>query len=170
MTLTDRPPSSPSRFDLKTRLFRSQSQFHTRLSKDSLPTPPETPISLFDIVHRPPSQNNVRIYRQNTGITLTFQSSANKDEKPHLLPSTEQRPPRPQTVPTSYEVKRGNKVYKVVVGYVSPFTSPLQRKELHLKTDGEMNLVIQRIKQQQDEQRASKPQVWLGVPSQPALK
>ncbi|CAM4852241.1 unnamed protein product, partial [Rotaria magnacalcarata] len=40
----------------------------------------------------------------------------------------------PQTAPTTYEVKRGGKIYKVVVGYVSPFTSPLQRQELHLKT------------------------------------
>jgi hypothetical protein len=131
-----------------------------------MPTRRTSPISQFEIIRRPPSQNHSRLYRQNTDIVSTFKSSSLREEKSF----NEQRSPsRPQTVPTApttYEVKRGGKIYKVVVGYVSPFTSPLQRKELHLKTDGEVDLVMQKLKQQQEKQRASKPQVWLELPSQ----
>ena len=172
LKLTDRPPSSPSRFDLKTRLLRSQSQYQIHSSTETISTRPKSPISLFEVVHRSPSQNNLRLHRQNTDLTSTFKSSSFREEKSQQQ-FNEQRSARPQTVPTTpttYEVKRGNKIYKVVVGYVSPFTSPLQRKELHLKTDREVDLVMQKIKQQQEKQRASKPQVWLELPSQSALK
>ncbi len=166
--LLDRPPSSPSRFDLKTRLYRSQSQYQSRPSVESIPDAVESPTTLFEIVHRPPSRNHVRLSRQNTDLLGAFRSSFFREDDKANEQLNKQRLVRPQTVPTAptiYEVKRGSKIYKVVVGYVSPFTSPLQRKELHLKTDGEVDVVLQEIKKQQEKQRASKPQVWLGVPS-----
>lgn len=172
MKLAERPPSSPSRFDLKTRHYRSQSQHQMYSLIEKTPEPPETPIGLFEIVHRPPSQNHVRFSRQNTDIpSISFKSSSFIDEKTYQKQqqqlNNKQKLLRPQTaipsVPTTYEVKRGSKIYKVIVGYVSPYTSPLQRKELHLKTDGEVNTVIKQIKEQQEKQRASKPQVWLGL-------
>jgi hypothetical protein len=174
LNMLDRPPSSPSRFDLKTRLFRSQSQYQIRSPPESVSPRSKSPISLFEIVHRPPSRNHVRLPRQNTDLVSTFKASSLREDRsqqqqqqhPQLRFKEQKPPPRPQTVPTTYEVKRGGKIYKVVVGYVSPFTSPLQRKELHLKTDGEVELVIKKIKQQQEKQRASKPQVWLELPSQ----
>ncbi|CAF4209340.1 unnamed protein product [Rotaria sp. Silwood2] len=171
LTLIDRPPSSPSRFDLKTRIFRSQSQRHVCPPTESVQTDSKSPRSLFEVVHRPPSQNHNQLNRQNTDLSSTFKSSSFKEDKNQ--PQQQFNKPklsRPQTVPTTYEVKRGGKVYKVVVGYVSPFTSPLQRQELHLKTDGEVDLVIQQIKQQQEQQRASKPHVWLGLPPSSTLK
>lgn len=170
LKLTDRPPSSPSRFDLKTRLYRSQSQHQLYSSIQTVPEPPETPMNRFDIVHRPPSQSHVRFYRQNTDLPSTLKSSSFVDEKTYQTQLIKQKFVRPQTVPTTYEVKRGSKIYKVIVGYVSPFTSPLQRKELHLKTNGEVDQVVKQIKDQQEKQRTSKPQVWLGLPPQSTLK
>jgi len=170
LKLTDRPPSSPSRFDLKTRLYRSQSQYQIRPSAESVPDRSEIPINRFEVIHRPPSQNLVRLFRQNTDLTAKFKSSSFREDKTQQQQSDKQKLVRPQTVPTTYEVKRGSKIYKVIIGYVSPFTNPLQRKELHLKTDGEVDLVMQQIKQQQEKQRASKPQVWLGLPPQSTLK
>jgi len=173
LKLNARPPSSPSRFDLKTRLYRSQSQYQIRPSTESVPDRSELPINRFEIVHRPPSQNLVRLFRQNTDLTANFKSSSFREDKIQQQQSDKQKLVRPQTVPTApttYEVKRGSKIYKVIVGYVSPFTSPLQRKELHLKTDGEVDLIMQQIKQQQEKQRASKPQLWLGLPPQSTLK
>jgi hypothetical protein len=174
--LTDRPPSSPSRFDLKTRLYRPQSQYQIHPPVESIPDRSESKISLFEIVHRPPSHNHVQLPRQNIDLTAKFKSSSFQEEKTQQKQQQQlnkQKPARPQTVPTAptiYEVKRGSKIYKVVVGYVSPFTSPLERQELHLKTDGEVDLITQKIKQQQEKQRASKPQVWIGLPSQSTLK
>jgi hypothetical protein len=63
------------------------------------------------------------------------------------------RPTSGPATPTMYQVKRGGKIYKVVVGYVSPFTSPLERNDLHLQTEGEIDAVVTKIKQQQDQQR-----------------
>ncbi|CAF3324694.1 unnamed protein product [Rotaria socialis] len=171
LKLADRPPSSPSRFDLKTRIFRSQSQYHMRSAQEVTPTRPRSPVSMFEIVHRPPSQINSRLNRQTSELSSTFKSpSLKEDNNSQQQQINQPKPPRPQTVPTTYEVKRGGKIYKVVVGYVSPFTSPLQRQELHLKTDGEVDLVIQKIKQQQEQQRLSKPHVWLGLPPTSTLK
>jgi hypothetical protein len=140
------------------------------------PTPDRaaSPLSLFEIVHRPPSQSHhAPLSRQHIDqSTVKFKSPSFQEEKSILQQSNQSKPPRPQSVPTTpttYEVKRGGKLYKVIVGYVSPFTSPLQRKELHLKTDGEVDLVIKKIQQQQEKQRASKPQVWLGLSSQTIL-
>jgi hypothetical protein len=174
LKLLDRPPSSPSRFDLKTRIYRSQSQYQLRSPSEPILSRPKSPISLFEVVHRPPSQNTSRLYRQTTDLTSTFKSSSLREIKnQQQQQSNEQKLIRPQTVPTvptTYEVKRGGKIYKVVVGYVSPFTSPLQRTELHLKTDGEVDLILRKLKQQQDQQRASKPQVWVGLSPQSTLK
>ena len=177
MKLIDRPPSSPSRFDLKTRLFCSQSQYQIRSHAEPAPGPAESASNLFEIVHRPPSQNHVRFPRQTLDPTTKFKSASLQFEKKGQELQTQfnpPRPPRPQIgpppTPTTYEVKRGSKIYKVIVGYVSPFTSPLQRKELHLKTDGEVDVVLKQIREQQEKQRASKPQVWLGLPPQSALK
>jgi hypothetical protein len=169
LKLIDRPPSSPSRFDLK-KLYRSQSQYQIHQPVQSEST------KLFEIVHRSPSQSHIRLRRHKSDLTAKFKSSSFQEEKPQQQQqqSDKQKQTRPQTVPTvpaTYEVKRGGKIHKVIVGYVSPFTSPLQRKELHLKTDGEVDLVTKQIKQQQEKQRASKPQVWLGLsPSQLTLK
>ncbi|CAF0745649.1 unnamed protein product [Rotaria sp. Silwood1] len=171
LTLIDRPPSSPSRFDLKTRIFRSQSQHYVSPPTESVSTHSKSPKSLFEIVHRPPSQNRTQLNRQNTDLSSTFKSSSFKEDKNQSQQQfNKPKLSRPQAVPTTYEVKRGGKVYKVVVGYVSPFTSPLQRQELHLQTDGQIDLVIQQIKQQQERQRASKPHVWLGLPPSSTLK
>jgi hypothetical protein len=174
LKLINRPPSSPSRFDLKTRLYRSQSQYQIRTPVESIPDRLETPINLFEVVHRPPSQSLVRLHRQNTDLTAKFKSSSFREDKTQQKEqSDKQKLIRPQTVPTApttYEVKRGSKIYKVIVGYVSPFTSPLQRKELHLKTDREVDLVMQKIKQQQEKQQTSKPQLWLGLSPQSTLK
>jgi hypothetical protein len=132
-----------------------------------------SPLNLFEIVHRPPSQNHLHLSRPNLDpTTATFKSPSFQEDKKVLQQINQSKPARPQTVPTApttYEVKRGGKIYKVIVGYVSPFTSPLQRKELHLKTDGEVDSVIKKIRQQQEKQRASKPQLWLGLPSQSTL-
>ena len=171
LKMTDRPPSSPSRFDLKTRLFRSNSQHQFRPVSEPAPARPKSPVSLFEVVHRPPSQNHPRLYRPQTDGSPKFKSASFQNDKYQPLPS--QRPPRPETVPntpTTYQVKRGGKIYKVVVGYVSPFTSPLQRNELHLKTEGEVDLIMKQIQQQQEKQRAGVRQVWLGPESQSFLK
>jgi hypothetical protein len=174
LKLLDRPPSSPSRFDLKTRHFRSQSLYQMRPSIEPIPEPSKSPINLFAVVHRPPSQNHLKLPQKNAARASRFKSLSFQIQKtpPEALYNPP-KPPRPQTVPTTpvtYEVKRGNKIYKVIVGYVSPYTSPLQRKELHLKTEKEVNVVMQEIKQQQEKQRASKPQVWLGLPPPSKLK
>ena len=180
--MSNRPPSSPSRFDLKTRIFRSQS--HSLFSEyltppstatappppppqsasqptrpeapPSLPVPrPKSPVSLFEVVHRPPSQSQTRLLqRQHTAPTLSYKSSSFVEEKSSAMPGP--RPARPDTVPstpTTYQVKRGGKIYKVVVGYVSPFTSPLQRNDLHLKTEGEIEGIVKQIREQQHQQR-----------------
>jgi hypothetical protein len=170
LTLIDRPPSSPSRFDLKTRLHRSQSQYQIRPSTKSTPDRVASPLSLYEIIHRPPSQTPLPMHRSHIDQSIVkFKSSSFQEDKTVLQLSNQPKPFRPQTVPTvptTYEVKRGGKIYKVIVGYVSPFTSPLQRKELHLKTDGEVQSVVKKIQEQQEKQRASKPQVWLGLPTQ----
>ena len=173
LTLIDRPPSSPSRFDLKTRLYRSNSQHQIRPPSSADPEPAEPPLSLFEIIHRSPSRNLTRLPRQNADPTIAFKSASFQIETKPKQSSEPPRPPRPTTAPTApvtYEVKRGGKLYKVIVGYVSPFTSPLQRTELHLKTDGEVDVVIKKIREQQEKQRTSKPQLWLGLPPQSTLK
>ncbi len=166
LPLANRPPSSPSRFDLKTRVARppSQSAYHAHFEPPPTSVPSRT--SLFEIVHRPPSQNKIRPHRISTApVSISKSSSFNQQPQSSL-----EQKPRPRTTsalirqpPQTYEVKRGNKIYKVVVGYVSPFTSPLQRQELHLKTDGQIDGVMEQIKQQQIQQRASQPHVWLGL-------
>ncbi|CAF4248851.1 unnamed protein product, partial [Adineta steineri] len=173
LKMTDRPPSSPSRFDLRKRMASSQSQFYTRPPSASDLTSTNTSISRFEIIHRPPSQNRIHISQTNTDVSSIFKSSSLDDEKVQLL-QPQQKPDKPRlirprtstTIPT-YEVKRGSKIYKVVVGYVSPYTSPLQRKELNLKTDGEIDLIFKQIKKQQEIQRASQQQIWLGLSPQP---
>ena len=169
LTLIDRPPSSPSKFDLKTRLQRSQSQYQVRSSTKATPDRVTSPLSLFEIIHRPPSQTPLPMHRSHIDIDQPigkFKSSSFQEDKTVLQQTKPFRPQTVPTVPTTYEVKRGGKIYKVIVGYVSPFTSPLQRKELHLKTDTEVESVVQKIREQQEKQRASKPHVWLGLPSQ----
>lgn len=179
LNLIERPPSSPSRFDLKTRTLRSQSQNRSDPPpREAMSAPPKSSLSLFEIVHRPPSRCHTRLQRENTNFQPTFKASFLREDKTQLelqaqtqpqIQSDEQKSLKTQSVvPKTYEVKRGGKVYKVVVGYVSPFTSPLQRQELHLKTDGEVDLIIQKIKKQQEKQRLSKPQVWLGLPTSPS--
>lgn len=171
LKLADRPPSSPSRFDLKTRIYRSQSQRQMRTPVDLTPTGSKSSVSMFEVVHRPPSQTHIQLHRQNTDTALIFKSPSMKEqERKASQQINQQKIIRPQSVPSTYEVKRGGKVYKVVVGYVSPFTSPLQRQELHLKTDGEVDTIIQKIKQQQEQQRLSKPHIWLGLPPTSMLK
>ncbi|CAF0829139.1 unnamed protein product [Adineta steineri] len=174
LKMTDRPPSSPSRFDLRRRMASSQSQFYTRPPSASDLTSTNTSISRFEIIHRPPSQNRIHISQTNTDVSSIFKSSSLDEEKVQLLQPQQQKPDKPRlirprtstTIPT-YEVKRGSKIYKVVVGYVSPYTSPLQRKELNLKTDGEIDLIFKQIKKQQEIQRASQQQIWLGLSPQP---
>ena len=170
--LMDRPPSSPSRFDLKTRIIRSKSQHYTLPSSATTSTHPKDSQALFEVTHRPPSKIHVRLSRQNTDLIPSFKSSPLQEAINQQQPN-EQRSSRPltaSTTPTTYDVKRGGKVYTVIVGYVSPFTSPLQRQELHLKTDGENDLIIQQIKQQQEKQRLSKRQIWRGLSSASTLK
>jgi len=166
LKMMDRPPSSPSRFDLRRRMSSSQSQFYTGPPAETVPICTNTPLSRFDIVHRPPSRNRVYLSPRNTDITSVSKPFFFGEEKTQQ--PTEKKVPRPRTSPPipTYEVKRGSKIYKVVVGYVSPFTSPLQRTELNLKTDGEVDIVIQQIKQQQEIDRANKQQIWLGLPPQ----
>lgn len=171
LKMTDRPPSSPSRFDLKTRIFRSHSQHQFQPPSEPAPTRPKSPVSLFEVVHRPPSQNHPRLYRQQTDLSPKFKSASFQEDKYQPMPS--QKLVRPETVPTTpttYQVKRGGKIYKVVVGYVSPFTSPMQRNELHLKTEGEVDVIMKQIQQQQEKQRTSTRQAWLGPTSQSILK
>lgn len=173
LTLIDRPPSSPSRFDLKTRLYRPNSQHQIRPSTAANAEPAEPPLSLFEVIHRSPSRNLTRLPRQNSDPTVAFKSASFQIETKAKQTSEPARPARPITAPTApvtYEVKRGGKLYKVIVGYVSPFTSPLQRTQLHLKTDGEVDVVIKTIQEQQEKQRTSKPQLWLGLPPQSTLK
>lgn len=173
LTLIDRPPSSPSRFDLKTRMYRSSSQHQILPPTTTVPEPSEPPVGLFEVVHRAPSRIQTRLPRQHTDPTNAFKSASFQIDTKTKQTSEPPRSFRPITAPTApvtYEVKRGGKIYKVIVGYVSPFTSPLQRTELHLKTDGEVDKVIKQIRDQQEKQRASKPQVWLGLPQQSTLK
>ena len=136
-------------------------------------SPPETLLNYFEVVHRPPSQKSIRLPRQNTDLTSQFRSDSIQLTKTPSSTEPIIHPARRQTVsnvPTIYEVKRGSKIYKVVVGYVSPYTSPLQRKELHLKTDHENDLMKKQLIEQQDKQRASKPHLWTGLSDQSASK
>ena len=52
-----------------------------------------------------------------------------------------------------------------MVGYVSPYTSPLQRNELFLKTNDQMNVIMGQIKHQQERQRATKSHLPVGLSS-----
>jgi hypothetical protein len=157
LKMTDRPPSSPSRFDLKTRLLRSQSLFQscspilTSTTVSSL----KPPANLFEVIHRPPSQHQSRLLdRQTTDPSLSLKASLFTEKTLPLSAGTKTtRPESVPSTPTSYQVKCGGKIYKVVVGYVSPFTSPLQRNDLHLKTDEEVDIMVKQIKQEQDKQR-----------------
>lgn len=173
LTLIDRPPSSPSKFDLKSRMYRSSSQHQLRSPTSAVPEPSELPLSLFEVVHRAPSRNLNRLPRQNSDPANGFKSGSfqlDTKTKQSSEPPRLSRPITAPTAPVTYEVKRGGKIYKVIVGYVSPYTSPLQRTELHLKTDGEVDKVIKQIREQQEKQRASKPQIWLGLSQQSTLK
>ena len=167
LRLADRPPSSPSRFDLKTRVSRVQSQSQCRLSTDSTVRNTDTPIHRFEIVHRLPSRNHAAVYHRTTHSSLSFRSAPLPDEK-HAMPTENRPPPRPQTVPsvpTSHDLPRSGTLLKVMVGYVSPYTSPLQRNELFLKTNDQMNVIMEQIKHQQERQRATRSHLSAGLSS-----
>ena len=164
--MTERPPSSPSRFDLKTRIFRSQSQSRLVSQTDTQVTRPKSPVALFEIVHRPPSQNFQRIHRQPSNPSISINPTTIIDDK-SLINQLINRPKleRAPSTPTIYQVKRGGKIYKVVVGYVSPHTSPMERNDLHLKTEGETDQIVKQLKKQQEKQRTIQSQI---VPIGPA--
>ncbi|UJR33079.1 hypothetical protein I4U23_020538 [Adineta vaga] len=162
LKIADRPPSSPCRFDLRKHMASTDSLFYTEPSVETVRLPPNAPLSRFDIIHRPPSRIRVRSSPRNFDVTTPLKSSPIDEDKPQQQ-INQPRPIRPRTSPPipTYEVKRGSKIYKVVVGYVSPHTSPLHRRELHLKTNEELDVVFKQIKKQQEVQRANTQQVWI---------
>ncbi|CAF0893544.1 unnamed protein product [Adineta ricciae] len=162
LKITSRPPSSPSRFDLRKHMASTESIFYTRPPTEVASLPPNAPLSRFDIIHRPPSHIRVRSSPRHVEVTSSpLKLSASDEDNFQQAP----KPIRPRTSPPipTYEVKRGGKIYRVVVGYVSPHTSPLQRRALHLKTNEELDTVFKQIKQQQNIQRATKQQIWMGL-------
>ena len=74
LKLNERPPSSPSRFDLKTRIHRSQSQHQDFIPQKIVSDRPKSPVSLFQVIHRPPSQSHTRLSRPNTAFVPNIKS------------------------------------------------------------------------------------------------
>lgn len=167
MKIGERPPSSPSRFDLKTRINRTQSHNRSLPVSDRIPNKrPTSPSTMFEVVHRPPSQVVRHLTRQPSDPSLHLKPPTDFDDKLSSSQSVlRSRLEKAPATPTIYQVKRGGKIYKVVVGYVSPFTSPMERNELHLKTQTENEQIIKNIQKQQEKQRTNTSQfVSLGPP------